>query len=90
MHGGFARLPALAALVAAMLIQVGTNLANDYYDYQKGGDDEGRLGPVRVTQAGLIEGRNVLRGAFLAFALSTGLGVFLALVAGWPVVVRAR
>ncbi len=87
MHGGFALLPALAALVAAMLIQVGTNLANDYYDYQKGGDDEGRLGPVRVTQAGLIEGRNVLRGAFLAFALSTGLGVFLALVAGWPVVV---
>ena len=86
MHGGFALLPALAALAAAVLIQVGTNLANDYYDYQKGGDGEGRLGPVRVTQAGLIEGRDVLRGAFLAFALATGAGVFLALVAGWPVV----
>lgn len=87
MHGGFALPPALAALVAAMLIQVGTNLANDYYDHQKGGDDEGRLGPVRVTQAGLIEGRDVLRGAFLAFALAAGAGVCLALVAGWPVVV---
>lgn len=86
MHGGFALPPALAALVAAVLIQVGTNLANDYYDYQKGGDGEGRLGPVRVTQAGLIEGREVLRGAFLAFALATGAGAWLAVVAGWPVV----
>ncbi len=85
-HGGFALLPALAALVAAVLIQIGTNLANDYYDYQKGGDSEGRLGPVRVTQAGLIEGKDVLRGAFLAFALATAAGVWLALVAGWPVV----
>ena len=86
MHGGFALLPALAALAGAMLIQVGTNLANDYYDYQKGGDDVGRLGPVRVTQAGLIEGRDVLRGALLAFALAAGAGVYLAAVAGWPVV----
>ena len=69
-----------------MLIQVGTNLANDYYDYQKGGDGEGRLGPVRVTQAGLIEGRAVLRGALLAFGLATAAGVYLAGVAGWPVV----
>ncbi len=87
MHGGFAPLPALAALFGAMLIQVGTNLANDYYDYQKGGDSEGRLGPVRVTQAGLIEGRAVLGGALLAFGLATGAGVYLAVVAGWPVVV---
>lgn len=87
MHEGFALLPALVTLAAAMLIQVGTNLANDYYDYRKGGDSEGRLGPVRVTQAGLIEGRDVLRGALLAFALSAAAGVWLALVAGWPVVV---
>ena len=87
MHGNFAPLPALAALAAAMLIQIGTNLANDYYDYQKGGDGEGRLGPVRVTQAGLIEGRDVLRAALLTFALATGAGVYLAAVAGWPVVV---
>lgn len=85
MHGGFALLPALAALAVAMLIQIGTNLANDYYDYQKGGDDERRLGPVRVTQAGLIEGRDVLRGALLAFGLSMAAGVYLGLVAGWPV-----
>jgi 1,4-dihydroxy-2-naphthoate octaprenyltransferase len=84
MHGGFVLLAALAALAVAMLVQIGTNLANDYYDYQKGGDDEGRLGPVRVTQAGLIEGRDVLRGAFLAFGLSMGAGVYLGAVAGWP------
>ncbi len=86
MHGGFVLGPALAALTAAVLIQIGTNLVNDYYDFQKGGDAEGRLGPVRVVQAGLIEGRAVLRGAALAFALATGAGVYLVAVAGWPVV----
>ena len=85
-HHRFVLLPALAALAGALLIQIGTNLANDYYDFMKGGDREGRLGPLRVTQAGLIEPRAVLRGAILAFALAVGVGIYLAAVAGWPVV----
>ena len=54
-------LPFLAALVAAMLIQIGTNFANDLFDFHKGADTAARLGPVRVTQSGLISPREVTR-----------------------------
>ena len=85
-HDRFALFPALAALAGALLIQIGTNLANDYYDFRKGGDRAGRLGPVRVTQAGLIEAEAVLRGALFTLALAIGVGIYLVTVAGWPVV----
>src|SRR3979409_1297811 len=51
---GFRPLPFVAALLTAVLIQVGTNFANDYFDFRKGADTAERLGPVRVTQSGLI------------------------------------
>ena len=47
-------LSALAALFGAVMIQIGTNFANDYLDYKKGTDNEKRLGPMRVTQSGLV------------------------------------
>ena len=85
--GVFARLPALAALVGALLIQIATNLANDYYDFVKGGDTGDRLGPVRVTQAGILPPEAVFRGMAVALGLATLTGVYLAWVAGWPVIV---
>ncbi|QRO01932.1 1,4-dihydroxy-2-naphthoate polyprenyltransferase [Archangium violaceum] len=79
-------LPALAALVGAMLIQIGTNLTNDYYDFKKGADTEERLGPKRVTQSGLIAPGTVLASALLCFGLAVVTGIYLVVVGGWPIV----
>jgi 1,4-dihydroxy-2-naphthoate octaprenyltransferase len=84
--GGFAPLPALAALAGAVLLQIGSNFANDVFDYEKGADTADRVGPLRVTQAGMLSGREVRRGMWLAFALATLVGAYLTWVAGWPVV----
>jgi 1,4-dihydroxy-2-naphthoate octaprenyltransferase len=79
-------LPALAALLGALLIQIGTNLTNDYYDFKKGADTAERLGPARVTQQGLIAPGAVLAGALVCFALAILSGIYLVTVGGWPIV----
>lgn len=75
-----------AALLGAMLIQIGTNLANDVFDAEKGADTAERLGPTRVTQAGLLTAREVRAGMAVAFGLAVLAGLYLAAVGGWPVV----
>jgi 1,4-dihydroxy-2-naphthoate octaprenyltransferase len=82
-----ATVPAAAALLGALLIQVGTNLANDYYDFVRGGDTEDRIGPVRVTQAGLISPASVKRAMVLVLGLAVLVGLYLVAVGGWPVLV---
>lgn len=78
--------PALAALTGALLLQIGANLANDVFDYHKGADTEQRLGPMRVTQAGLLAPRQVMTGMWIVFGLAVLVGLYLTWVAGWPVV----
>ena len=85
--GSFSPLPALAALVGALLIQVGTNLANDYYDHIRGGDTEARVGPTRVTQAGLISPTTVRNATYLVLGLALLLGIYLVWVGGVPILV---
>ncbi|MFW5925352.1 MAG: 1,4-dihydroxy-2-naphthoate polyprenyltransferase [Myxococcota bacterium] len=83
---GFRPGPAVAALLGAMLIQVGTNFANDVFDYEKGADTDARLGPTRAVASGLLTPAAMRRAMAIAFALATGCGVYLTWVAGWPVV----
>jgi len=85
--GVFDPVVALAALLGAALIQIGTNFANDYYDAQKGADTDDREGFTRVTQSGLIEPRTVWTATYATFALAILVGVYLVWIGGLPIVV---
>lgn len=85
--GGLRPLPALAALLVALLIQVGTNYANDVLDFERGTDTAARVGPLRVTQAGLLSPRAVKLAAATAFGLAALAGIYLAAVAGWALLI---
>ena len=86
-HKSLALLPALAALTVALLLQIGVNLANDYFDYIKGIDRNDRLGPARVTQSGLLPPAWVRAAMGIAFGMSGLPGLYLVYVGGWPVIV---
>ena len=73
------------SLLGALLLQVGTNFANDLYDFKKGADTDDRLGPTRVTQQGLVSPRQMAIATAVTFAAAVGVGVYLIGVGGWPV-----
>jgi 1,4-dihydroxy-2-naphthoate polyprenyltransferase len=83
--GHFQPGPALACLLGALLLQVGANLANDVFDYYRGADAQERLGPLRVTTAGLLRPGQVLTGMWVVFGLAALLGAYLALAVSWLV-----
>jgi 1,4-dihydroxy-2-naphthoate octaprenyltransferase len=85
--GVFAALPAIAALLGAGLIQIGTNFANDYYDAIQGADTDEREGFTRVTAGGLIDAKTVKRAMYLTFAAAILLGTYLVYIGGVPIVV---
>src|SRR5215207_3955976 len=74
---GFDLVSALAALAVALLLQIGANLANDVADFRRGADSVDRLGPVRVTQSGLIAPRNVTVATAVVLTLAAVPGLFL-------------
>jgi 1,4-dihydroxy-2-naphthoate octaprenyltransferase len=78
---------ALAALLGACAIQIGTNFANDVFDAEKGADTEARLGPVRAVAAGLLSARAMRVAMIVAFAIATLFGSYLVWHVGWPIVV---
>jgi 1,4-dihydroxy-2-naphthoate polyprenyltransferase len=77
----------IAALFGSILIQIGTNLANDVFDYEKGTDTHERIGPLRVTQAGLISPKQVRAGMIVSFALAALVGAYLVMLGGLPIVI---
>ena len=84
-EGKFDFFPALAALMVGLLIQIATNLHNDYADFERGADTSDRLGPMRVTQAGWLTPKAVRQAALIAFGLAGLSGVYLIWHAGWEV-----
>jgi 1,4-dihydroxy-2-naphthoate octaprenyltransferase len=83
--GTFKPLTFIATLLGALLIQIGTNLSNDYSDARRGADTEDRLGPVRVTAGGLVPPKQVLIATYVAFGLAVLVGVYLIVTAGWQI-----
>ena len=75
----------ILTLIAAILIQLGTNFINDLHDFLSGADDQNRLGPTRAVQAGLLSERQVRLGASLCFGIALLIGVYLVLIGGVPI-----
>ncbi len=86
--GGFNAPSAIACLAAALLIQIGTNLANDYFDFKKGADVN-RTGPLRVTQSGLIKPKVVFLAAIIVFSLAALVSVYLVQRGGTTIAIIA-
>lgn len=87
-HDGLFRAPAtLTALACAVLIQVGTNFANDYFDFIKGADRTDRVGFQRASATGSIAPKRMLSAALGSFSLAFLLGLYLVWLSGWPIFV---
>lgn len=78
-------LAAALAFLGAMLIQIGVNYHNDYYDYLQGADTEDRVGPMRVTQAGLVAPKTMQRATISVFLTAIAVGGYLIYRGGWPI-----
>jgi 1,4-dihydroxy-2-naphthoate octaprenyltransferase len=80
-------LPAAAALLGALLLQIGANFANDVFDFERGADTEDRTGPPRAAQLGLLTPRQMKIGTAVVFGCAVLVGLYLVIVGGWPIVV---
>ena len=85
--GWFHPIAATTCLAFALLIQIGTNYANDYFDFKKGADTAERVGPRRAVAAGLIAPATMQRAMVLVFAVAFVVGLSLLQFGGWPLLV---
>lgn len=81
----FSILIACISMLCAILLQIAVNLANDYFDFKSGVDTEDRIGPVRVTQSGLLAPEKVRNAMALCLLLALLVGSYLIYHGGWPI-----
>lgn len=75
----------LVALLCAFLIQIGTNFANDYFDFVKGADTDTRIGFERATASGRVTRHQMLAATIITMSLAFLTGLYLVWHAGWVV-----
>jgi 1,4-dihydroxy-2-naphthoate octaprenyltransferase len=85
-EGSARALPAAAALLGALLLQIGANFANDLFDAEKGADGDDRIGPPRAMQLGLVSARQMRFAIACSFGAAALVGSYLVFVGGWPIV----
>lgn len=84
--GVFQLVPAILCFGVALLAQIASNFANDYFDFKKGADTEDRLGPERAVASGRITPKAMLTGTFIALGLACLCGLGLLFFAGWKLI----
>jgi 1,4-dihydroxy-2-naphthoate octaprenyltransferase len=77
---------AVAALAGGLLIQIGTNFANDLHDFERGADTDRRIGPTRATASGLVTPHAMRAAVGIVFACAMLVGVYLVARGGLPIV----
>ncbi|MGL5489299.1 MAG: prenyltransferase, partial [Shewanella sp.] len=85
----FSWLIAVTSMLCAILLQIAVNLANDYFDFKNGIDTAERIGPVRVTQSGMIPPNTVRNAMVLCLLLALAVGSYLIWHGGWPIAILA-
>ncbi len=79
-------IPAILCLLFAWIMQIDSNLVNDYFDFKKGNDDETRLGPKRACSEGWITSGAMVWGILITTLLGCMTGIPLILYGGLEMV----
>ena len=82
----FRWIPAILCLVFALMAQVVSNFANEYYDYRRGADKKGRVGPRRGVTEGDIEPKTLRNVTYLTLAIACLVGCGLIPYGGWQMI----
>ena len=84
--GFFQWIPTILCILVALLAQIASNFANDYFDFKNGADGEDRLGPERAVAQGWIKPKSMLIGTFITLGLACLSGLMLLFFAGWELI----
>lgn len=83
----FKLVPAVLCFIFALLAQIVSNFANEYYDYKRGADKKGRIGPKRAVTEGTISPEKMRNAAYITLALASAIGIALTPFGGWWLII---
>jgi 1,4-dihydroxy-2-naphthoate polyprenyltransferase len=88
-HAPLNKLTLSLIITGAICIQIGTNFANDYYDFKQGADTETRKGPTRAVQAGWIQPSTMKTAMIMTFCMAALCSLYLIYIGGIPILLIA-